>query len=87
MLHPARPGEVLGQLAVGDVDDAGLLVDDQGADAGRARIDGDHLGHGGLTLTPCRRGASGAARKPSRTVRDLRGRGRTLVDNGVTTVL
>ncbi len=52
VLDPPGSGEVLGQLAVGDVDDAGLLVDDQGADAGRARIDGDHLGHEGLTLTP-----------------------------------
>ena len=62
VLHPARLGEVLGQLAVGDVDDAGLLVDDQGADAGRARIDGDQLGHGGPTLTPCPTAAVGASR-------------------------
>ena len=52
VLDPAGAGEVLGQLPVGDVGDPGLLVDDQGAHAGRARIDGDDdLGHGGLTLT------------------------------------
>jgi hypothetical protein len=62
VLHPARFGEVLGQLAVGDIDDAGVLVDDQGADAGRARIDGDQLGHGGWTLTLCRRRPSGTPR-------------------------
>ena len=53
VLDPAGPGEVLGQLAVGDVADPGVLVDGEGADAGRARIDGDHLGHGRLTLTRC----------------------------------
>ena len=47
VLDPARPGEVLGQLPVGDVGDPGPLVDDQGPYAGRARIDGDDLGHGG----------------------------------------
>ena len=51
VLDPARPGEVLGQLPVGDVGHSGVLVDHEGADAGRARIDGDDLGHWGLTLT------------------------------------
>ena len=59
VLDPARPGEVLGQLAVGDVGHPGVLVDHQGADAGRARIDGDDfLGYGGPTLTV--RGGIGA---------------------------
>ena len=52
VLHPAGPGEVLGQFAVGDVDHPGPLVDDQGPDAGRAGVDGDGdggaAGHGGL---------------------------------------
>ena len=37
VLHPARAGEVLGQLPVGDVGDLAGLVDGQGAHAGRAR--------------------------------------------------
>ena len=41
VLDPARAGEVLGQLPVGDVGHPGLLVDGEGAHAGRARIDGD----------------------------------------------
>ena len=62
VLHPPRVREVLGQLAVGNVGDPGLLVDDQGADAGRSRIDGDHFGHGKPTLTPPRWGHPGARR-------------------------
>ncbi len=50
VLDPAGPGEVLGELPVGDVAHLGLLVDHQGAHAGRARIDGDDLVHGGPTL-------------------------------------
>ena len=41
VLHPARAGEVLGQLPVGDVDHRGPLVDHEGPDAGRAGVDGD----------------------------------------------
>ena len=41
VLDPAGPGEVLGQLRVGEVGDPGLLVDREGAHPGRARIDGD----------------------------------------------
>ena len=52
VLDPAGAGEVLGQLPVGDVADPGLLVDGEGAHAGRARIDGDDdPGHEVLTLT------------------------------------
>ena len=50
VLHPARAGEVLGQLPVGHVGDLAGRVDCQGAYPGRARIDGDHPGHGGGTL-------------------------------------
>ena len=64
VFHPARAGEVLRQLPVGDVGDPGLLVDGQGADAGRTRIDGDHDPPHGvptLTLSPI----SGAVEGPS----------------------
>ena len=95
VLDPARAGEVLGQLPVGDVGDPGLLVDGEGAHAGRARIDGDDdPGHGGLTLTASRVSGvadravrAGLARKQSRTARDLHGWCTHFVDKGVTTVL
>ena len=51
VLDPAGPGEVLGELAIGHVGHPGPVVDDQGADAGGAGIDGDDLGHAGSTLT------------------------------------
>ena len=47
VLDPAGPGEVLGQLPVGDVDHPGPLVDDQGPDAGGAGVDGDADGGAG----------------------------------------
>ena len=70
VLDPARPWEVLGQLPVGDVGDPGPLVDDQGTHAGRARIDGDDLGHGEPTLTVRGYPASGwgAGRAPRQTI-------------------
>ena len=62
VLDPARAGEVLRQLPVGDVGHPGLPVDGQGAHAGRARIDGDDdPGHGLLNANLSRvSGASGA---------------------------
>ena len=50
VLDPAGPGEVLGQLPVGDVGHLGPFVDHQGAHARRAGIDGDDLAHGAPTL-------------------------------------
>ena len=61
VLHPAGAREVLGQLPVGHVGHRSPLVDHEGTHAGRARIDGDDLGHGRLTLTP--RGNSAPRRR------------------------
>ena len=47
VLDPAGPGEVLGQLAVGPVDLGAAPVEDLGADAGGAGVDGDDHGVGG----------------------------------------
>ena len=51
VLHPSRAREELRELPVGDVDHLGALVDDEGADARRAGIDGHHVtrdvAHGG----------------------------------------
>ena len=44
VLHPARAGEVLGELAVHDVGDPGAGIDGEGPDAGGAGIDGDDDG-------------------------------------------
>ncbi len=52
VLDPAGPGEVLGQLPVGDVGHPALPVDGEGAHPCRARIDGDDdPGHADATLT------------------------------------
>ena len=81
VLDPSGLGEVLGDLAVGDVGDGPGLVDDEGPDAGRPRVDGDHAGHGGRPYRwarcrgrgapegrggPSLRAVSGARCKPSR---------------------
>ena len=47
VLDPSRAREVLGDLAVGDVDDPGLLVHHQCPHAGRPGIDRHHVAHGG----------------------------------------
>ena len=47
VLDPPRAGEVLGDLAVGHVDDPGLLVHHQCPHTGRPGIDGHHVAHGG----------------------------------------
>ena len=47
VLHPAGPGEVLGQLAVGPVDLGTAPVEHLGPDAGGAGVDGDDHGVGG----------------------------------------
>ena len=62
VLDPARAREVLGQLPVGDVHHPGLLVDDQGPDAGGAGVDGDaDGGAGGHRGTVVRSGGPGDA--------------------------
>ncbi len=45
VLHPARPGEVLGELAVREAGRGAVVAHGEGAHAGGAGIDGDHDGH------------------------------------------
>ncbi len=47
VLDPPGTGEVLGELAVGDVDDPCVGVDDEGTNPGGARVDGDGDRRGG----------------------------------------
>ena len=65
VLHPAGAREVLGELAVGDVDHPGPVVHHQGPDPGGPGVDGDgHGGAGGHTRTVVTAGAprTGAVR-------------------------
>ena len=67
VLHPARTGEVLGELAVGEVEHRPALVDHQGADPGGAGVDRHHARHRRRITGPrgggrARRGRSGAVR-------------------------
>ena len=47
VLHQARPGEVLGELALGGVDDTTGIVDCERADAGGPCVYCEHHGHTG----------------------------------------
>ena len=50
VLHPARAGEVLGELALRRGDDAAVVIEQDGARAGRALVEGEHEScHGNLS--------------------------------------
>jgi hypothetical protein len=53
VLHPPRPGEVLGELPVGEPGRPAVLVQGEAADAGRPGVDRDDHGHGPRTLVGC----------------------------------